>query len=254
MIVVPLDAGASKAGLAAIRSTRETAGVRFACLRHAHLDLMLDGGEREEMAVSTLIALADWALSVRQGDEQIVFVVEGVEGHVYAGRSTTHLFDTADQAGGIRLCLRTWARLRGVRGIKVKKTTASAVRRFLFGRTRVGDNEVVIAVRACVGGMPSIPVPVPSTSSKDYAAMHSYDAGAIALVTAVEEMGMARLALPDAALVDIAKFRSLEGERKSEKKARAALKAAGVKLPQQDSRHTRRRRSEASRAAAAKRA
>jgi hypothetical protein len=98
--------------------------------------------------------------------------------------------------------------------------------------------------------MPPIPVPVPSPSAKAYAAMHSYDAGAVALVAAAEALGMTRIALPDAALVEIAKYRTRDGVRSSERKARAAVKAAGATLPRQDSRHTRRRRSEAATAAA----
>lgn len=252
MLVVAFDAGASAAGLAVVRATRTAAGTRFACLRHGHLDLMLDGGEREDVATSALLALADWTLTVREPDEAIAFVVEGVEGHVYPGRSTTHLFDTADQAGGIRLCIRTWARLRGVPGVTVKRTTASAVRRFLFGRTRVGDNEVVLAVRACVSGMPPLRVPVPDERTQEGKAIHAYDAAAVALVAAAEAVGMQRLVLPDSALMEIAKYRMLDGQQKVERKARAAVKAAGAKLP--PSRHTRRRKSEAAIAAAARRA
>lgn len=251
MLFMAFDAGASKAGFSAVRATREPGGFRFACLRHAHVDLMLDGGEVEANAVSTLIGLFEWSLSVRDGSEPIVVVVEGVEGHVYAGRSSTHLFDTADQAGGIRLCARTWARMRGVSGFTVKRTTASAVRAFLFGKTRgIGDDEVVLTVRGCVSGMPLLRVPVPDERTAEGKAIHSYDAAAIALVEAAKAFGLPRISLPDAVLAEIAKYRALAGSREAEKKARAALKAAGVKVPRAQSRHTRRRRSEAAIAAA----
>lgn len=251
MIFLAFDAGASKGGFAAVRATREPDGFRFACLRHAHVDLMLDGAEREALAVSTLIGLFEWALTVRDGAEPIVVVVEGVEGFVYAGRSSTHLFDTADQAGGIRLCARTWARMRGVPGFSVKRTTASAVRKFLFGKERgVGDNEVVLTVRGCVSGMPPLRVPVPDERTAEGKAIHSYDAAAIALVEAAKAFGLPRITLPNAVLVDIAKYRAAGATRESEKKARAALREAGVKLPRAQSRHTRRRRSEAATAAA----
>lgn len=249
MIVVALDAGAAKAGLAIVRATREPAGVRFTCLRHAHLELFLDGGEREAAAERALVLELEQTHVLLARGEPWLLVVEGVEGHVYAGRSTTHLFDTADQAGWIRGVARAWARAHGAH-VQVKRTTASAVRRFLFGRTRAGDNEVVLAVRACVASMPPLPVPVPSPSAKAYAAMHSYDAAAVALVTAAEALGMARIALPDQALAEIAVYRAQAEREAGEKKARAAMKDAGAKVPRVQSRHTRRRRSQAATAAA----
>lgn len=255
MLHVVLDAGASKAGLAVIRSTREPRGVRFTCLRHGHLDLLLDGAAAEERASATLLSLLDWVLTVRAPGEPIRLLVEGVEGYVYQGRSSTHLFDTADQAGGIRMLARTWARWHGADAFTVGRTTATAVRRFLFGNARgIGDNEIVLTVRACVLGMPFIPVPVPSASSKAYAAMHSYDAAAAALVDAAQAMGLPRLVLPDEALAELARYRVLDGQRTSEKKVRKAMKDAGVKVPRGQSRHTRRRRSEAVRAAVGRRA
>lgn len=266
MLLANLDAGASKAGMSVLRATTEIGGTRFACLRHGHLDLMLDGGAREEAAVSALITLADAAIALRQVGERLVFVVEGIEGFVYKGRSTTHLFDTADQAGGIRLCLRTWARFRGVTFDDVRdvrKTTARQARRVLFGKggDSAGDNEVVIAVRACVAGMPPMPVPVPSTNSKAYAAMHAYDASAAGLAVAVELLGWKTLRLPEPASVEIMKYRGEAARRQAEKEAEKVnarrLELAGgpasVVERRLDSRHTRRRRREAAIAAAARR-
>jgi hypothetical protein len=259
MLLANLDAGASKAGMSVLRATTEARGTRFVCLRHGHLDLELDGGAREEAAVGALITLADTALALRQVGERLVFVVEGIEGYVYPGRSTTHLFDTADQAGGIRLCLRTWARFRGVTFDDVRdvrKTTAKQVRRVLFGKQgdSAGDNEVVLAVQACVAGMPPMPVPVPSPSAKAYAAMHAYDASAAGLAVAVDILGWKTLRLPDAAIVEIIKYRGEEARREAEKKARKAVEIHGgtepVKAPRIQSRHTRRRRSQAAQAAA----
>jgi hypothetical protein len=261
MLLANLDAGASKAGMSILRAKTEERGTRFTCLRHGHLDLELDGGTREEAAVTALLALADAAHELREVGERLVFVVEGIEGFVYPGRSTTHLFDTADQAGGIRLCLRTWARLRGVRldDVRdVRKTTAKQVRRVLFGKAgdSAGDNEVVIAVQACVGGMPPMPVPVPSSGSKAYTAMHAYDASAAGLAVAVDILGWKALRLPDAALVQLLQFRRESEETKAKKKAAKAERewhvAAGTPslVPRVDSRHTRRRRREAATAAA----
>lgn len=257
MIVVPLDAGASKAGMVGLRVSRSGAGVVFTCLRHAHLDLEMDGAQREETALDTLIALADWALAQREAeDEPIVFAVEGVEGHVYKGRSATSLFDTADQAGFVRGVLRCWARWRGVRRdtITVRKTTARAVRLFLFGRegASAGDNEVVIAVRACVKHMPPLSVPVPDSRRPEYRAMHAYDAAAVGLVVAAQDMRWTRIRLPDTALAELAKYKIANASAKAEKKVRDAVKAAGGTVPKAKrivSRGTRRRISEASKAA-----
>lgn len=256
MLLGALDAGASKAGMVVIRITTVPGnGTRFECLRHAHMELECDGGAREEAAVTALLALADWTLQLRQGDERIVFAVEGVEGFVYEGRSSTHLFDTCDQAGGVRLCLRTWARFRGVKWADVRdvrKTTARACRRFVFGKggDHVGDDEVVLAVQACVSNMPPMPVPVPSSSAKAYAPMHSYDAALVALAVGADVLGWPSFRLPPAALAAIAK-RRIEAEReKAEKKLLAAAGVTPPKAPRVQSRGTKRRRREAAIAAA----
>lgn len=258
MIVVALDAGASKAGLAVLRVTQESRGTRFVCIRHGHLDLMLDGDDAEERAVSAILGVADWAAAQRDGEERLVFAVEGIEGHVYPGRSTTHLFDTADQAGGIRLCLRAWARLRGVQlGARdVRKTTARAVRRFIFGKggDSVGDNEVVIAVRASVAGMPTMSVPVPDSRSEAYKPMHAYDAAAVAIVAAAEAMRWTRIGLPAAAMEEVARYRIAAGLKKEADKALIASGLKKARKPREDSRSTRRRRSEAAKLTAARRA
>lgn len=255
MLLVALDAGASKAGMVVIRATTSPAGTSFTCLRHAHMELELDGGAREEAAVSALIALADAALQLRQGDERLVFAVEGVEGFVYAGRSATHLFDTADQAGGIRLCLRTWARLRGVRWVDprdVRKTTARACRRFVFGKQgdSFGDNEVVLAVQASVKGMPPMPVPVPSDGAKAYSAMHAYDAALVALAVAADVLGWKAMRLTNEALAAIARYRIQAEQTKATKKLLAAAGVTPPKAPRVQSRGTKRRRREAAIAAA----
>ena len=259
MILAALDSGASKAGMVAIRVTTSPAGTRFTCLRHGHMELECDGGAREEAAVTALLALADWALQLRAAGERVVFAVEGVEGFVYAGRSATHLFDTADQAGLIRGVIRAWARLRGVTWVDprdVRKTTAKKCRRFVFGTQgdSFGDNEVVLAVQACVADMPPMPVPVPSQGAKAYAAMHSYDAALVALAVGAELLGWPAFRLPDAALAEIAKYRIGAERTKAEKKV---LAVAGVKTPRAprvQSRGTKRRRSESARAAARRRA
>jgi hypothetical protein len=255
MLLVALDAGASKAGMVVIRATTSPAGTSFVCLRHGHLDLELDGGAREEAAVSALLALADFALQERQGDERLVFAVEGVEGFVYAGRSATHLFDTADQAGGIRMCIRTWARMRGVKFVDVRdvrKTTAKACRRFVFGKQgdSFGDNEVVLAVQACGGGMPPMPVPVPSPSAKAYSAMHAYDAALVALAVGADVLGWVVMHLPDTALTAIATYRIKAESEKATKKLLAAAGVTPPRAPRVQSRGTKRRRREAAIAAA----
>ena len=253
MILAALDSGASKAGMVVIRVTASPAGTRFTCLRHSHMELECDGGEREEAAVTALLALADWALQLREGDERIVFAVEGIEGGVFANSRAVNLFDTADQAGGIRWCIRTWARWRGVKWVDprdVRKTTANRCRKFVFGNTRVGDNEVVIAVKACVEGMPFIPVPVPDERNPAYAPMHSYDAALVAVAVGGELLGWKTVALPKPALVEIEQYRMKAAEKKARKKLLAAAGVTPPRAPRVESRGTKRRRREAAIAAA----
>jgi hypothetical protein len=143
----------------------------------------------------------------------------------------------------------------------VRKTTAKQVRRVLFGKSgdSAGDNEVVLAVRACVFGMPPMPVPVPSSSAKAYAAMHAYDASAAGLAVAVDVLGWKGLRLPTAALVEIEKYRIASERERAEKRIRKATEAPlelhGVTEPLAKgkrivSRGTRRRKSEAAKLAA----
>lgn len=260
MLIAALDAGASKAGMVVIRATKEVAGTRFSCLRHGHMELEGDGGAREEAAVTALLALADWTLQLRQGDERIVFAVEGIEGGVFAKSRASNLFDTADQAGGIRWCLRTWARWRGLRWIDprdVRKTTASKCRKFVFGKgdrhgssTSFGDDEVVLAVLGCVADMPPIPVPVPDPRNPAYAPMHSYDAALVALAVGADVLGWGSLRLPISTLTKIELHRVAAAQKKEAKKLLAAAGAKVPRAPRIESRGTKRRRREATIAAA----
>lgn len=226
MILMAFDAGASLAGVAVLRVVFEPSGAQHVeCVRQEHVRLEMDGGVHEGIAAERIAAIADHALQLAGQHGRIVAVVEGVEGYVYHGNQPAPLFDTADQAGAIRMGIRMWSRMRNVeRRVDVLRTTAAAVRKFLFhGQVdgAIGDSEVVLAVQQVVRGMPAIALP-----AKDHdKAMHAYDAAATGVWALARTVGWTSVPITRETLTEIARVRILLRTRTAEKKA---LKAFGL--------------------------
>ena len=247
MLTHCIDAGASRFGYSLLRSTVSSAGVSIACLAADRVLFEHDGRAGSRAARETLKALVRRGGSLRHDGEAVNAVVEGVAGAVYLGRSAPGLFDTATQAGAIGFAL--W-----MLDIEAAVVTASVVRRYLFGNGRAEDNQVVAAVRGVVSGMPSIALPVPDARNEAYKPMHSYDAAAAGLWRIAHIFGWSHFPFSNHTLAEIGKWRMRADAGRDAKKVRIAAGLGPSKDPRIETRGTKRRRSDASKAARARRA
>lgn len=245
MLTHCFDAGASRSGYVLLRTVAFKTGVQISCLRYEHTLFEHDGRGGSAAARDKLRALVSDGEKLRHDGEVVNGVVEGIEGAVYLGRSAPGLFDTATQAGAIGFAL--W-----MLDIETVPTTARAVRKYLFGNDRGEDNQVVAAVRGVVSGMPPFALPVPHSLRESYWPMHCYDAAAAGLWRIAHGFGWSHFPFGNATLAEIARWRMMADAGRSEKKLR---RAAGLleKKPRVETRGTRRRRSEAAKAAHARR-